>query len=389
MSYKREIKCPKCGAFFQLDESNYNELLNQIKDKEVAEKVDILKAQLEIEYKLKLNSAEKKYDELLHKTNNLAKDYELKNLQNLNNLKEKNDKEINHLKEENHKLLLENKDNKMQYDKMEKLYQNEIQNYKDFNARLNSKVLGEKLEQYCYNEFNKIRPIAYPNAKFYKDNEVSDESHSKGDFIFRNYSDDGIEYISIMFEMKNEQQVSKTKQKNEHFFKELDKDRKEKKCEYAILVSELEMDNDLYNSGILNVSYSSGYEKMYVVRPNYFVTIIGLLDNAAKNTIDYKQQLVAYNNRDIDITNFENDLKKWKEGFSNNFNKAENKFNKAIKEIDKTINTLTKIKENLMGSEKQLTYANDKIRSLTIRKLTNNNPTMKEKFNRLKDKNKK
>ena len=388
MSNKREIKCPKCGALFQLDETNYNDLLNQIKDKEVSEKVDIVKKQLETEYKLKLSNEEKKQAELSNRIENLKKDFELENLQNLNNLKEENNKKLNHLKEENSKLLLENKDNKILYDKMEKFYQNQIQSYKDFNSRLNSKVLGEKLEQYCYNEFNKIKPIAYPNAKFYKDNEVSHESHSKGDFIFKDYTDDGVEFISIMFEMKNEQQISKTKQKNEHFFKELDKDRKEKKCEYAILVSELEMENDLYNSGIVDVSFS-GYEKTYVVRPNCFLSIISLLDNAAKNSINYKKQLIAYNNRDVDVTNFENDLKKWKEDFSSNYIKAGKKFSDAIKEIDKTINTLTKIKDNLMGSEKQLTYANDKIQGLTIRKLIHNNPTMKEKFNQLKNKDNK
>ncbi len=388
MSNKKEIKCPKCGALFQIDESNYNDLLNQIKEREVSEKINILKKDIENDYKLKLNNEEMKYNKLLNEKNNLEIEFELKKQKDISNLKEENSKQLNELKEKNFKLSSDKQEIEKQFLIKEKIYKDEIENLRNYKTSLNIKVLGEKLEQYCCNEFNKIKPIAFPDAKFEKDNEVSSESHSKGDFIFRNYANDGTEFISIMFEMKNQHEVTKTKQKNEHFFKELDKDRKEKKCEYAVLVSELEMENDLYNLGIVDVSFS-GYEKMYVVRPNYFISIISLLNNAAKSSINYKQQLNAYKSRDVDVTNFEDNLKRWKEDYNGNYIKARKRFGDAIKEIDKTINTLNKIKENLLGSEKQLTHVNDKIQGMTIRKLTHNSPTMKEKFKFIKDKDNK
>ena len=372
MSKNREIKCPKCGTVFQIDESDYNELLNQIEKSKISEQVDLLKDRLEDQHKLEIAKLTTKYNNLESEKNNLENKYKLENA-----------KAIDYLKEQNSSLTIQLKSKEANWKEKEGWYLDQIERIQEFKNKLNTKRLGEALEQYCFNEFNKIKPTAFPNAIFQKDNIVSDESHSKGDFIFRNKTDDGVEFISIMFEMKNEQQTTKTRQKNEHFFKELDKDRKEKKCEYAVLVTELETDNELYNSGIVDVSFS-GYEKMYVVRPQNFIAIICLLNNAAKTSADYKRKVIEKNSNDIDVTHFEEYLKKVQDDFSSNCIKASTRFNNAIKEIDKTINCLNKIKENLVGSEKQLTYANNKLQGLTIRKLTNNNPTMKKKFDELK-----
>ena len=227
--------------------------------------------------------------------------------------------------------------------------------------------------------FNQIRTTAYPNAYFEKDNAVSKESGSKGDFIFKDY-DGGTEYISIMFEMKNENDKTATKHKNEDFFKELDKDRNEKSCEYAVLVSLLEADSEFYNAGIVDVSYR--YPKMYVVRPQCFLTIITLLTNAAKNSLDYQRQLIEVKNQNIDIAHFEENLADFQEKFSINYNRASEKFATAIAEIDKTIDHLNKVKEGLIGSERNLRLANDKAQDLSIKKLTKNNPTMQELFNK-------
>ena len=372
MSNNKEIKCPKCGTVFQIDESDHNELLNQIEKSKISEQVDLLKDRLEDRHKLEIAELKAKYSDLENEKNNLENKYKLEN-----------EKTIGYLKEQNSSLAIQLKSKEAIWKESERRYLDEIERTKEFKNQLNTKRLGEALEQYCFNEFNKIKPTAFPNAIFQKDNIVSDESHSKGDFILRNKTDDGVEFISIMFEMKNQQQTTKTKQKNEHFFKELDKDRKEKKCEYAVLVSELETNNELYNSGIVDASFA-GYEKMYVVRPQNFIAIICLLNNAAKASASYKRQIIEKNNHDVDVTHFEEYLKKVQDDFASNYTKASNRFNDAIKEIDKTINCLNKIKENLMGSEKQLTYANNKLQGLTIRKLTNNNPTMKKKFDELK-----
>ena len=235
------------------------------------------------------------------------------------------------------------------------------------------------MEQHCQIMFNQIRTSAFPNAYFEKDNAVSKESGSKGDFIFKDY-DGGTEYISIMFEMKNESDKTATKHKNEDFFKELDKDRNEKGCEYAVLVSLLEADSEFYNAGIVDVSYR--YPKMYVVRPQCFLTIITLLTNAAKNSLAYQKQLVEIKNQNIDISNFENNLLDFQEKFSNNYRLASEKFNSAIAEIDKTIDHLQKVKEGLLGSERNLRLANDKAQDLSIKKLTKNNPTMQGMFDK-------
>ena len=374
MSKDKEIKCPKCGTIFKIDESYYNELLSQIQQSKVSEQVNIQTDKLNAEHELEIAKLKEKCKILESEKTNLENKYKLEKKE-----------AISDLREENSKLIIQLNSKEANWKETEKRYLEEIERVKEFKNQLNTKRLGEALEQHCFNEFNKIKPTAFPNAIFQKDNVVSDESNSKGDFIFRNRTDDGVEFISIMFEMKNQQQTTKTKQKNEHFFKELDKDRKEKKCEYAVLVTELETDNELYNSGIVDASFA-GYEKMYVVRPQNFITIICLLNDAAKSSANYKRQIIENNNRDIDITHFEEYLKKWQADFAGNYDRASKHFANVIKEIDKTIDNLNGIKESLIGSERQLSLANGKIQGLTIRKLTHNNPTMKKKFDELKDK---
>ena len=251
--------------------------------------------------------------------------------------------------------------------------------YKDFKAKQSTKMIGESLEKHCETEFNRVRSMAFPNAQFSKDNDAT--SGSKGDYIFRELDEQGNEIISIMFEMKNENDETATKKKNEHFFKELDKDRREKKCEYAVLVSLLEKDNDLYNDGIVDVSYA--YPKMYVVRPQFFLAIISLLRNAAQNALQYKQEIAIMKEQNIDITHFEEDLQAFKDSFGRNYRLASDKFQTAISEIDKSIEHLKKIKDALLSSEKNLRIANNKAEDLTVKKLTRKNPTMKAKFDTL------
>ena len=253
--------------------------------------------------------------------------------------------------------------------------------YKDFKARQSTKMVGESLERHCENEFNKLRATAFKNAYFEKDNDA--RNGSKGDYIFKEFDENGVEIISIMFEMKNEMDTTATKHKNEDFFKELDKDRNEKNCEYAVLVSLLEADDEFYNSGIVDVSYR--YEKMYVIRPKFFIPMITLLRNAALNSLKYKQELVEIRNQNIDITNFENNLMEFKDSFSRNYYYAHDRFIDAIKEIDKSIEHLQKIKENLTKSDNHLRAANNKIEDVTIKKLTKGNPTMQAKFENLKN----
>ena len=252
----------------------------------------------------------------------------------------------------------------------------QIEYYKDLKAKLSTKMVGETLEQHCEVEFNTLRATGFPRAYFEKDNDAS--SGSKGDYVFRDFGDDGTEFISIMFEMKNEMDATATKKKNEDFFKELDKDRTEKGCEYAVLVSLLEPDSELYNAGIVDVSHR--YPKMYVVRPQFFVPIITLLRNAALNSLAYRAELARVKEQNIDITNFEEDLESFKTGFAKNYDLASRKFKTAIEEIDKAIDRLQKTKEALAGSENNLRLANNKAEDLSIKKLTKNNPTMAAKF---------
>ncbi len=274
---------------------------------------------------------------------------------------------------------LEQDNLKSQYEAQLKAKDEEVQFYKDFKAKQSTKMIGESLEVYCMNEFNKLRPTAFQNAYFEKDNQISG-SGSKGDFIFKDYEDD-IEYVSIMFEMKNEADETATKHKNEDFFKELDKDRNEKGCEYAVLVSMLEPDNELYNTGIVDVSYR--YPKMYVIRPQFFIPMITLLRNASRNSLEYKQELMVIRNQNIDITNFEEKMNSFRDGFERNYRIASDKFTTAIDEIDKTITHLQKVKDNLLSSQNNLRLANEKAQDLTIKKLTRGNPTMKRKFEEL------
>ena len=268
---------------------------------------------------------------------------------------------------------------KTQYEDRLKLKDEQIEYYKDFKARQSTKMVGESLEQHCLNQFNSIRMTAFPNAYFEKDNDA--RSGSKGDFIFREAGADGTEFISIMFEMKNEMDETATKHKNEDFFKELDKDRRQKNCEYAVLVSLLEIDNELYNNGIVDVSYK--YEKMYVIRPQFFIPMITLLRNAALNSLQYKQELQVVKNQQIDILHFEENMNAFKEGFARNYRIASDRFKTAIDEIDKTITHLQKTKDALLSSENNLRLANNKADDLSIKKLTKNAPAVREMFEEL------
>ena len=372
----QEIKCPNCGEVFQVDETVYDKIVKQVRDREFDRELErreellVSKNELEIEKlnaRLSAASTEKK---LAVNQANSEKERELAEKDIL----------ISKLKGE-----IASKDNenklktqalKEQYEEKIKLKDEQIEYYRDFKAKQSTKMVGESLEQHCDYEFNKIRASAFPNAYFEKDNDA--RSGSKGDFIFRDMDENGTEFISIMFEMKNETDTTSTKKKNEDFFKELDKDRREKNCEYAVLVSLLEIDNELYNTGIVDVSYK--YPKMYVVRPQFFIPIITLLRNAAMNSLEYRQELETIRHQNIDISNFEEKMNLFKEGFSRNYRLASDKFQTAIDEIDKSISHLQKIKDALISSENNLRLANDKAEDLTIKKLTRGNPTMKALF---------
>ena len=271
---------------------------------------------------------------------------------------------------------------KKSYEEQLKMKDEQIAQYKDFKAKQSVKLLGESLEQHCQIAFDQVRSIGFQNASFEKDNDV--RTGSKGDYIFRLYDDDETELLSIMFEMKNEGDTTATKKKNEDFFKELDKDRNEKKCEYAVLVTMLELDNELYNGGIVDVSHR--YEKMYVVRPNFFIPIITILRNAALKSLEYKRALVLAQHQNIDITNFEQELTQFKTDLSSNISRAQGRFSNAIEEIDKTIKHLEKVKDELLGSSKQLSIATSKADDLTIKKLTKNSPSLRSEFENIKKK---
>jgi hypothetical protein len=419
-----EIKCPKCGTVFQINEEDYESISKQIRDIEFNKELDLhkkqyeqdkenaiklLKASNEKELSEKLNDKDKEINNLENEIKNLSskleKDYleklnkkelEIKELNNKIEVSEskkeleitkvvsEKDKEINNL---NNLLDSNNKEYKLKENSLKEQYENKLKDkdeqiayYKDFKARQSTKMIGESLEVHCNNEFNRLRPL-FPNAYFDKDNEVKEGS--KGDFIFRDFDDDNNEIVSIMFEMKNENDTTSTKHKNEDFLKELDKDRKLKNCEYAVLVSLLEMDNDLYNDGIVDVSHL--YPKMYVIRPQFFIPIITLIRNISSKALEYKKELNIIRNQNIDITNFENDLNSFKDTFGRNWRLANEKFGKAIEEIDKTIEHLQKVKENLLRTDDNLRLANNKLDNLTVQKLTRNNETMKKKFDELKD----
>lgn len=379
-----EIKCPNCGKVFAVDESGYAQIAQQVRDQEFNRELQRREQELtkhrEMETKLAVSEAvsqkekereaalEKKNKELAAKEKELTqRSTEIIELKSRLSGKETEEK----LKEESLK---------KEYEEKLRQKDEEIQYYKDFKARQSTKMIGESLEQHCLNQFNSLRMTAFPTAYFEKDNDA--KTGSKGDFIFRE-SKDGVEFISIMFEMKNEMDETATKHKNEDFFKELDKDRKEKGCEYAVLVSLLEIDNDLYNNGIVDVSYR--YEKMYVIRPQFFIPIITLLRNAALNSLKYRQELEVVKHQQIDILHFEENMNAFKEGFARNYRLASERFRTAIDEIDKTITHLQKTKEALLRSEDNLRLANNKAEDLSIKKLTKNAPTVKQMFEDMQD----
>ena len=345
--------------------------------------INELKSQLQNldnEKKLEIAKIEKEKDDKINNLKNELKNFDNEKKLEISEITVKKEKEIQELK---HKLDDFNTEKKLEISEINNKHKNdlekkdnEIQELRDYKKRLSTKMVGESLEQHCEIEFNKIRMTAFRNARFEKDNDT--KPGTKGDYIFRDYDDDGTEFISIMFEMKNESDETKTKQKNEKFFEKLDKDRNNKKCEYAVLVSMLEADNELYNSGIVDVSYQ--YPKMYVIRPQFFIPIITLLTNASRNSLQYKKELEIAKSQSIDIQNFEQDMNDFKEKFGRNYRLASDKFKTAIKKIDDTIKKLEEVKEALTSSENNLRLANDKAQDLSIKKLTKNNPTMREKF---------
>ncbi len=382
-----EIKCPKCGEVFKVDESGYAAIAKQVRDKEFEKQVkqseETLKAQLEARVELALakeKMAVSERDNRIELLESRLKEQRKSSELEIKMALQDKEKEINML---NNELLLNKKNYELQSNAMLIQHEKElamkdevIEQYRDFKLKQSTKMIGESLEKHCELEFEKLRATGFKNAYFGKDNDA--RSGSKGDYIYKEASDDGIEFISIMFEMKNEADKTATKHKNEDFLKELDKDRNEKKCEYAVLVSMLESDNELYNSGIVDVSHK--YPKMYIIRPQFFIPMITLLRNAALNSLDYKKQLVEIQNKNVDIANFEASLDEFKTKFSYNYEQASKRFKEAVEEIDKSMQHLQKIKDALLASDRQLRLANDKAEDLTIKKLTKNNPTMRAKF---------
>ena len=390
-----EINCPHCNKAFKIDEAGYADILKQVRDSEFNLQ---LHERLELAEREKINAVElakeKAGNEMQKAT--ATKDTEIQKLKArldagdvtqrlaitdaLKTVEKERDKLANDLDRSKLEKALAETSLRDIYDTRIKDRDQEIERLRDMKARLSTKMVGESLEQHCETEFNRIRATAFPKAYFEKDNDS--RTGSKGDYIFRDSDDKGIESLSIMFEMKNENDETATKKKNEDFFKELDKDRNEKKCEYAILVSLLEPDSELYNSGIVDVGHR--YKKMYVIRPQFFIPIITLLRNAAQNSLKYKAELAVIRAQNVDITNFENELDMFRSGFARNYELASKKFNTAISEIDKTIKHLQKTKDALLGSENNLRLARNKADELTVKRLTKNNPTMAVKFDNLK-----
>lgn len=398
----QEIKCPKCGEVFRVDESGYAAIVKQVRDKEFSKEIHEREERLEKEKDsavkiAKAETAESLKDEIAAKTAEISElkakldAEENKRKLAVNEALAEKERELSEQREKiillNGQLETSEKSSKLKEQTIKESYEEKLKDkdeqiayYKDLKARQSTKMVGETLEQHCENEFNRLRATGFQNAYFEKDNDA--RTGSKGDFIFREASEDGTEFISIMFEMKNEMDTTATKHKNEDFFKELDKDRNEKDCEYAILVSLLEADSELYNSGIVDVSYK--YPKMYVIRPQFFIPMITLLRNAALNSLQYRQELEIIRNQNIDISHFEEDMNDFKDKFARNYRIASEKFRKAIDEIDKTIDHLQKTKDALLSSENNLRLANNKAEELSIKRLTQHNPTMAEKFNELK-----
>ena len=407
-----EIKCPNCVTVFKIDEKQYDSIVKQVRDSEFKNEIATRQEQYEKDknqaIKLAENELEKKLSTMLKekdleitklneelkskkqledslventkiKTANEYKEEIAKLNIKIKELENEKDKNISSLKSQ---LELDSKEYALKEKNIKDVYENKLKDkdemiayYKDMKARQSTKMIGESLEVHCNNEFNTLRPL-FPNAYFEKDNDA--RTGSKGDFIFRDYDDEKTEIVSIMFEMKNEADMTATKHKNEDFFKELDKDRKEKKCEYAVLVSLLEIDNDYYNTGIVDVSYR--YPKMYVIRPQFFIPLITLIRGAALNALEYKKEMLVLQNQNIDISHFEENMNAFKSGFAKNYRIASEKFSKAIEEIDKTIDHLQKTKDALISSDRNLRLANNKAEELTIKRLTKNSPTMAKLF---------
>lgn len=427
--YMNEIKCPHCGTVFQIQETDYLAIVKQVRDKEFAREIASREKQYQTsqESAVKLAEAElqKKFAkqlgeqdleisglkqelshkeeetrhklEVVHQEELTKKSLEIEKLKGELQLKDtelkhfvqeaviQKDQEISQLNNQltlsKNEYLLKEKTLREHFEEKIKDKDEQIAYYRDFKARQSTKMIGESLEQHCSNEFNRLRPL-FKNCYFEKDNDI--KTGSKGDFIFRDFDEDGTEIVSIMFEMKNEADTTATKHKNEDFLKELDKDRREKKCEYAVLVTLLELDNDYYNSGIVDMSYQ--YDKMYVIRPQFFIPLITLIRGMAVHSLTYKKELQVVQNQNIDISHFEEDITNFKESFGRNYRLASEKFKKAIDEIDKTIDHLQKTKEALLSSENNLRIAKNKAEDLTIKKLTHHNETVAKMFEDLKQK---
>ena len=426
-----EIKCPNCGTTFQINESEYEKIVKQIKNKEFAKELTIREKEYKLDKENEVLKARTQIKEQLTQELNqkdiqitkLKQEVEIKETETKNKLDKEYTNTINNLKIEIEKLKgelskkdaenklkveetttkkdkeiqeltskldiktkeyeLKEKNVKENYESKLKDKDEQIAYYKDFKARQSTKMIGESLEQHCLASFNRLRPL-FTNSYFEKDNNA--KTGSKGDFIFRDYDEEGNEIVSIMFEMKNEADATATKHKNEDFLKELDKDRREKNCEYAVLVSLLEIDNEYYNDGIVDVSHY--YDKMYVIRPQFFIPLITIIRNLAQKNTTYKKELETIKNQNIDITHFEENMLKFKDAFGRNYRLASERFTKAIEEIDKTIDHLQKTKEHLLKTNDNLRLANNKAEDLTIKKLTTNSPTVRQMFEDLNEKEK-
>ena len=399
-----EIKCPKCGEIIKLDKSSYDALLSEIEKEEIEKRLNVqiqqIEAKYKAEYELEINKQKSTQDGVVanlkktiaileEKLIGADKDIKLAVSRALESTRaelSKKEQEIAKLKGD---VVSSQKDRELsaqqlkeKYEFMLKAKDEEIEKYKNFRMGDSTKDLGESLEQYCHDAFDEIRAVAYPRAYFEKDNDVDEEG--KGDFIFRDYAEDGTEIVSIMFEMKNQKDTTKTKHKNEHFFDKLDKNRTSKKCEYAVLVTTLEEDSKLYNSGIVDVSYR--YQKMFVVRPQNFLAIIGLLRSMALNNLAYKQQVIAYQRENVDITNFESAVKAVAEKINNDYEKAGAIYSEVDKMCDDIVTKVEKFRKEFKTAAGWIEKAKNQLPNLEVRKLTKGNPTMKEKFEKLENK---
>lgn len=396
-----DIKCPHCQKVFKVDQAGFADIVKQVRDHQFEEElqnrldqaeqakntaIELAEANLRNQLQASLNQKEQEIAAMKADKEKVLLEQQLKVKEAVSEVEKQRDELANSLKLKAAEQALEAKSLKEQYteqlnakNEIIRMKDEDIKRYAEMKARLSTKMVGETLEQHCEIEFEKLRSTAFSNASFGKDNDAS--SGTKGDYIFREKDENGIELVSIMFEMKNESDEGDSKKKNEDFYKKLDKDRVEKNCEYAVLVSLLEPENELFNAGIVDVSHK--YPKMFVVRPQFFIPIISLLRNASMGAMKYKAELAVIKEQNIDITNFESSITSFKEAFAKNYKNASSKFDSAIVEIDKSIKALTKVKEELLLCENHLRLANNKTDDLTIKKLTRNNPTMKKMFDDL------